>query len=868
MKIFFGQIKTYFLSNSFSLFCINLLAIAAASFIPASINLDPIIQNFFSKLTNYYYIGVLSLLLLLLILSWNLAKSYIIRWINTLKSEGLRFVSLDYFIWFFLIFTILWLCRVKLSFICFLITSMIIGSVFFIISNANKKINKKQNNQLKTNPNSLSDDPLGKDDLDLLDREPFVANLYNLITAVTSPTAYVFGLSGDWGEGKTSVLNLLKRKFENNHNFLITDFDPWYFKTQDEILNGLYKSVEQVINDQFIFPGFKKTIKKYQQNVSPEFSLFGLKIKFAADEDTLDKIKERIEFYIERTKKKILIIIDDLDRLPSEELHFVLKLVRLNAGFRNTIFLLSYSDRAVGRYLEELNLDKTYLEKIIQNPIPLPSIEPYVLDKFLISRIESFLIEHSTEENRVELFRKQFRNIYPTLLRRHFKNLRTIKRYLNSVLPTLAVLKDEVDISDFLVLEVIRINFVKIYNDIWQNRWSYLDADDEIFFSSPLRQLSFDKTKQKDLKKDHINTLLEGVRERAEILRILGFLFPEIDSLFSTYSTRRFNPVDAISQTKMISNPEAFKKYFLLKTPIATISNSEIEKIISGWNGSKVEGVEDLINNDLIKIKSEGKLIPFFKNLVGAYLEKVKSEVALPVIRVIYKDPFKFAGSMPSKEWYDMSFQGIWTELGWALLLTGHLINTKVESNNIQPILEDIIFKTPSIAFAAYFFEQCIPSTEKKYQHIFNNQDFSKLKEKALDRLVQVFQKEGKSLFDLEDFDEKREVLLMWDYLAESDADRLKFKEYINTEVQNKSNFLFILDFYRKGDAYGGSVYEIKSLEKKYDLAEFERLARQFQSSFLSDKDKKHIESFLSSIQNSKENNGQVGEDINGTNGD
>jgi len=56
------------------------------------------------------------------------------------------------------------------------------------------------------------DNPIRVDDQELLGRLPFVEGLYRQIIALPLPDSFVFGLHGSWGEGKTSVLNLLQNR--------------------------------------------------------------------------------------------------------------------------------------------------------------------------------------------------------------------------------------------------------------------------------------------------------------------------------------------------------------------------------------------------------------------------------------------------------------------------------------------------------------------------------------------------------------------------------------------------------------------------------------------------------------------------------
>ncbi len=78
--------------------------------------------------------------------------------------------------------------------------------------------------------------------------------------------------------------------------------------------------------------------------------------------------------YIESLNKKILIVIDDIDRLNNNEIQQIFQLVKMLGNFPNTIYLLSMDDTIVANSLKEVQKydGYKYLEKIVQVPLRLP----------------------------------------------------------------------------------------------------------------------------------------------------------------------------------------------------------------------------------------------------------------------------------------------------------------------------------------------------------------------------------------------------------------------------------------------------------------------------------------------------------------
>lgn len=298
------------------------------------------------------FIGATSLILLLLILSRKKTQNIIDRFRNNLKLERPPFAYTDYIFWF--IITVIFILSPhiigflpRMGLFMWLDFLLILG---WILSINVGKAEDKDKNSINIQTQWFSDEPIKSSPEDILGREKFVDNLYEAILGIPFPDSFVFGLHRSWGEGKTSVINLLRNKFKGNRDFLLVNFDPWYFKDEGAILSALYDEIERTISEAYILPGVKETFMKYQKLISLGIAQAGYKMDFQLKGEGLKEVMQRIEEYILQINKKIFIIIDDIDRLHPNEILLVFKLVRLNTKFRNTVFLLSFDEIMVRKY--------------------------------------------------------------------------------------------------------------------------------------------------------------------------------------------------------------------------------------------------------------------------------------------------------------------------------------------------------------------------------------------------------------------------------------------------------------------------------------------------------------------------------------
>jgi len=103
-----------------------------------------------------------------------------------------------------------------------------------------------------TATNARSPDRAISDSLsDTLGRETFVSRLRGaLINSETGrSTGIIIGLTGEWGSGKSSILNLLAKDIRKHHDYaLIVRFDPWLISGRNDLITTFIGQVTGTIN--------------------------------------------------------------------------------------------------------------------------------------------------------------------------------------------------------------------------------------------------------------------------------------------------------------------------------------------------------------------------------------------------------------------------------------------------------------------------------------------------------------------------------------------------------------------------------------------------------------------------------------------
>ena len=143
-------------------------------------------------------------------------------------------------------------------------------------------------------------------------------------------------------------------------------------------------------------------------------------------QDSFISIKNRLIELFYDLNFKIVVSIDDIDRLADNEIQQIFSLVKILADFPNIIYILSFDKNVALRALNNLQVysPEKFLEKIIQIPILVPEITKTRLDLVVKDQLEPIF----EESNKVE--EDKFSKIF-SIIRPFFTNIRDKKRNMN-----------------------------------------------------------------------------------------------------------------------------------------------------------------------------------------------------------------------------------------------------------------------------------------------------------------------------------------------------------------------------------------------------------------------------------------------------
>ena len=514
----------------------------------------------------------------------------------------------------------------------------------------------------------IYDKPIEKEKDDFLGRKRFSQHLGKALLDWQEKESLVIAIYGEWGSGKSSVINLANEHIEtikSDNKPTIIEFNPWGFSEEKNLSTHFFNEIAKEIEinhgssrDKKIAEKLKlyakllsltppkKTLNTISSKVLLGLGLIGISSsqiiqwlqipaswiqyiafgiglllflvglfkdlllglsdffqqKYLADNKSITELKGEIKKELLDRNKKIVIVIDDIDRLNQSEIKQIFRLIRVNADFPNTIYLLAFDRKIVELNLEEqIGVSgKDYLNKIVQVNFDVPFAKPSKISKFLFEELDRILsiLPESAQKN-FEQDDPYWPNIYHSGFKNFFKNIRDVKRFASSLEFNISQMYQgvvmEVNPIDFIAIEAIRVFAADFY---------LFMRDKSSLFTSTYRndRSSGDNNPRKDEIEEALNKSPNETKK--SVIELLKRLFPQIDDIFQYgYSTHGHEWQSSWSNNLRVCATNNFDSYFTLIPggDEEELSQFEIEEILGKTNSA--ENFEEIIREYIEKKK-------------------------------------------------------------------------------------------------------------------------------------------------------------------------------------------------------------------------------------------------------------------------
>jgi len=465
-----------------------------------------------------------------------------------------------------------------------------------------------------------SDSPITKLDEDSLGRDNFAINLGDRIIEHKSPNNenLVIGIAGEWGSGKSSLMNMVldhiekeyinSNELNDNEKPIIMCFNPWRFSNQDQLLYQFFYEMGLLLGrtDYENIRDIARKVEIYASFFEPvgiALPPFGVIIKVLkrylnaiqewADykSNDLDKTKKELDEALKNQKHKIIIALDDIDRLNVEEIHLIFQLIKVLADFPNTVYLVGFDREVVSAALtnDQIKLSGSdYLEKIIQVIFEIPHITEDEIKNLVIQSLEKDFDKFENESDKYD-----FDNRYNSLLKHKIKNIRNFNRYINTLKLTYDSIKDDVFNADYYTIIAVQVFFPEVYHFILKNK--------ELLLYDYIYSLNYPHNKEEiknELDEAIVNLNSFNIPNQ-DFKSFLISLFPNLKRIYSNEDNRHF--MNEWKLKKRICIEENFETYFKFAVPSWELSKKDFDEIVYSETDEMIKGILALPPNLQIK---------------------------------------------------------------------------------------------------------------------------------------------------------------------------------------------------------------------------------------------------------------------------
>lgn len=340
---------------------------------------------------------------------------------------------------------------------------------------------------------------------DILSRSKFALSIANSINEYSEPDMIALGLNGSWGTGKSSVINLIKEQIDTE-KYDIVEFNPWYYSSRKQLITDFFTQLALVKGETEENKKLVEDIVFYGNFLSlsvlipePRLKFIGIlgvlmtgmgsliKTKLEKSKNDINEIKENLNSKL-KENKKTLVIIDEIDRLETNDIKEIFQLVRALGDLTNVVYFLSYDIGVIHKAFDD---KERYIDKIINVQFDIPKADSEDFFNYLSKELET---NYTTEINAIR--EENYEKVMDVIKDIGFNNLREVNKLLNFFKITYKPIGENINFGDYLLLCFVKCQKPTYYETIYINRdrLSSFDKKDDVNLKKIIN--AFEKNKK------------------------------------------------------------------------------------------------------------------------------------------------------------------------------------------------------------------------------------------------------------------------------------------------------------------------------------------------------------------------------------
>lgn len=409
---------------------------------------------------------------------------------------------------------------------------------------------------------------------DLLTSEAQAKSFAETVLASGAHPGLVFGVDGPWGVGKTSFINLAERYWAcAEDRAIVCRFEPLRYASEPDLADRLIRDLSVAIQRKVFAPEFRPAASRYSRLIQgkADVSFLGFKLSLEPSQETVDELLDDIDEVLRRIGRRVIIVIDDLDRLDAKTTNNVLFATRRTFKLSQATYVLCYDTEILAGSQEDGSRAREFLEKFVTVKLSLfvdsSSIRDFLKRDWQRAENQLGSIPADTMLKLGAVLNELASILDGDLAAKYLPlvgDLRKVKRFVNAML-LMQLEKSDLGRTDFNKRDLINLIFVHLnYPGLFRRIYAE-ETEGRCGTFSVCRK--YEEREFKFKNSAEFSTLVEGQQGAA------GFLLKQLFDVTTLKLGDRSDVDEAILASRACFNHDSFRnleKYLKLIVRFAT----------------------------------------------------------------------------------------------------------------------------------------------------------------------------------------------------------------------------------------------------------------------------------------------------------
>ena len=323
---------------------------------------------------------------------------------------------------------------------------------------------------------------------DTLERQSFAGRVTQVLERISPTAGLVVSVEGAWGCGKTSLLamveDLLRGEMENKRS-VVVHFNPWLVGDCDALLRQFLASIAKAVKlTDHAKEGKRvaKELKTYAKafdvlklipGAEPWASIVKSVVEsvgnaseavFDYKTPDIEARKHDLERALKKFPHRIVVLIDDLDRLYPAEVYEMVRIIKAVGDLPNVGYVLAWDEKFVSAALDKLNVPfaAAYLDKVVQVRLPVPPLS----FKQRVAQMNAGLarLPQEAREDHFPSHQNRLGSVFHHGLSELMEHPRDVVRLFDLVMSMEPNLRGEVNLADLMGLAAVMTKAPNVFS--------------------------------------------------------------------------------------------------------------------------------------------------------------------------------------------------------------------------------------------------------------------------------------------------------------------------------------------------------------------------------------------------------------------